>query len=210
MLTYPVLMAADILIHKADYVPVGKDQEQHLEMTRTFATRFNHVYNTNFLPQPEAFNFGEALIKVPGLDGTGKMSKSDSNEHNAIFLQDEPSEIVKKMKKAKTDAGPTKQNQKMPEEIANLFQLMSLVSSQDTYQDFVGRYNDLSIRYGDLKLQIANDMISYLAPIKERIETLRKDETYLKEVAEIGAKKARENAQKTITEMRKIIGINYF
>ena len=88
LLTYPVLMAADILIHRAHLVPVGKDQEQHLEMTRTFANRFNHTYQTNFLPEPQAYNFGNELVKIMSLDGEGKMSKSDENERNAIFLSD--------------------------------------------------------------------------------------------------------------------------
>lgn len=210
LLTYPVLMAADILIHRADFVPVGKDQEQHLEMTRTFANRFNHVYQTDFLPSPQAFNFGNELVKVPGLDGTGKMSKSDNNTNNAIFLEDTEEIIVKKMKKAKTDSGPTEDNQEMPLEIENLFQLMSLVSEEDTYKKFLASYNDCTIRYGEFKMQIAADMNTYLSPIRERIIELSGNDAYLAKVAKMGADKARESAQSTIQEMRKIIGINYF
>lgn len=97
LLTYPVLMATDILVHNADFVPVGKDQEQHLEMTRNYAQRFNSKYQVEFFKQPQSFNFGQELIKIPGLDGSGKMGKS---EGNAIYLIDEPKEIEKKGKKS--------------------------------------------------------------------------------------------------------------
>jgi tryptophanyl-tRNA synthetase len=210
LLTYPTLMAADILIHRADLVPVGKDQEQHLEMTRTFANRFNHVYNTDFLPEPMAFNFGESLVKIPGLDGSGKMSKSDDNENNAIFLQDDDATIIKKMKKAKTDSGPSEPNQKKPLEIENLFTLLEIVSSKETYQHFEEKYNDCSIRYGDFKMQIAEDIISYIKPIREKIEHYAANEKLLQEVIQLGAAKARKSAGETIKGMREIIGINYF
>ena len=95
LLTYPVLMAADIIIHKATKVPVGKDQEQHLEMARTFANRFNRMYDTEYFPEPHAFNFGTQLVKIPGLDGNGKMGKSEG-ENNAVFLADSPEQIRKK------------------------------------------------------------------------------------------------------------------
>lgn len=210
LLTYPSLMAADILIHRADLVPVGKDQEQHLEMTRTFANRFNHVYNTDFLPEPQAYNDGEDLVKVPGLDGSGKMSKSDLNENNAIFLQDDDETIIKKMKKAKTDAGPQEPNQTKPPEIENLFTILKLVSDEETYNFFNEKYNDCSIRYGDFKMQIATDMISYVKPIREKIANYAANEKLLKEIVEEGAAKARKSARATIEGMREIIGMNYF
>ncbi|MEZ5013360.1 MAG: tryptophan--tRNA ligase [Chitinophagales bacterium] len=123
LLTYPVLMAADIIIHRAHKVPVGKDQEQHLEMTRNFAKRFNSRYGVDFFPEPQAFNFGEALVKVPGLDGSLKMSKT-GGETNAIFLNEDTETIRKKIMRAKTDAGPTEPNQTKPQEIENIFALM--------------------------------------------------------------------------------------
>src|SRR5918993_350200 len=104
LLTYPVLQAADILIHRARYVPVGKDQEQHLEMARNFAQRFNHRYGELF-PEPQAFNYGSELIKVPSLDGAGKMSKSE-NQLATLYLADNDELIRRKVMKAKTDAGP--------------------------------------------------------------------------------------------------------
>ena len=104
-------MAADILIHRADKVPVGKDQEQHLEMTRLFANRFNRIYEVEFFKEPQAYNYGYNLVKIPGLDGSTKMGKSTGN---ALFLNDEPEIIRKKVMKAKTDAGPTSMNQEKP------------------------------------------------------------------------------------------------
>lgn len=128
LLTYPVLMAADILIHKATKVPVGKDQEQHLEMSRTFGNRFNRLYKTEYFGEPMAFNFGKTLVKVPGLDGAGKMGKSES-EGNALFLKDDAATIRKKIMRAVTDSGPTEPNSAKPEAIENLFNLIKLVSS---------------------------------------------------------------------------------
>lgn len=210
LLTYPSLMAADILIHRSKYVPVGKDQEQHLEMTRTFANRFNHVYECNFFPEPQAYNFGTELVKIPGLDGTGKMSKSDLNENNAIFLTDSEEEILKKFKKAKTDAGPSSMNQVKPEEIENLFTLMEHLSSKETYAYFDEQYQNCSIKYGELKLQLAKDTNTFLAPIRERILELKSNEKYLKEVAELGKEKAIKSAAETLKGVREIMGFNYF
>ena len=158
LLTYPTLMAADIIIHKAHKVPVGKDQEQHLEMTRTFANRFNRLYNVEYFPEPVAYNFGEQLVKIPGLDGSGKMGKS---EGNAIYLSDDPKTIRKKVMKAVTDSGPTEPNQPKPEPIQNLFTIMSVVSSADTQQFFNEKYNSCEIRYGDMKKQLAADAIAF-------------------------------------------------
>jgi tryptophanyl-tRNA synthetase len=140
LLTYPVLQAADILIHRAKYVPVGKDQEQHLEMARNFAQRFNHRY-TELFPEPQAFNYGSELVKVPSLDGTGKMSKSE-NENATIYLKDDDATIRKKVMKAKTDSGPTAQNSEMPDYIRNLFGLMRLVSEEAAVQKYTDDFNN--------------------------------------------------------------------
>ena len=135
LLTYPTLMAADILIHKATRVPVGKDQEQHLEMTRTFAQRFNSMYKAEVFPLPQAVGTKGNLVKIPALNGSGKMGKSEG-EASTIFLTDEPSVIRKKIMKAKSDSGPTEMNQKKPEEIENLFTLLRAVSKPDTVEYF--------------------------------------------------------------------------
>lgn len=205
LLTYPTLMAADILIHRAHKVPVGKDQEQHLEMTRTFGNRFNRMYQVDYFPEPVAFNFGETLIKIPGLNGSGKMGKSEG-EGNAIFLADTAEEVRKKVMKAVTDSGPTVENQEKPEAIQNLFQLMSVVSTPDTLAYFDEQYNKCAIRYGDMKKQLSEDMIVFVKPFSEKIAEILKDEAYIIKVANQGKEKARESASKTIKEVREIIG----
>ena len=205
LLTYPTLMAADILIHKATKVPVGKDQEQHLEMTRTFAQRFNNMYKSEVFPLPQAFNFGSQLVKIPGLDGSGKMGKSEG-EGNAIFLNEDPKSIRKKIMRAKTDSGPTEMNQTKPVEIENLFTLMRVVSTPDTVEYFDDLYNRCQIRYGDMKKQLAEDMVAFTEPFRARIEELSANEDYLRNVMNQGAEKARESAKKTIHEVRHVIG----
>ncbi|MFI5162445.1 MAG: tryptophan--tRNA ligase [Sphingobacteriales bacterium] len=209
LLTYPVLMAADIIIHKATKVPVGKDQEQHLEMARTFANRFNRLYNKEYFPEPYAFNFSDKLVKIPGLDGKGKMGKSEGDA-NVVNLSDEPEVIRKKVMRAVTDSGPTAENQEKPVEIQNLFDLMKVVSSADTYEHFDKLYNSCNIRYGDLKKQLAEDMIIATTPIREKINAIAADAPYLRQVARHGAIKARESASKTIKEIREIIGFRSF
>lgn len=207
LLTYPTLMAADIIIHKAHKVPVGKDQEQHLEMTRTFANRFNRLYNVEYFPEPVAYNFGEQLVKIPGLDGTGKMGKS---EGNAIFLADDAETIRKKVMKAVTDSGPTQPNQPKPEAIQNLFTIMRVVSKPDTLTFFEEKYNACEIRYGDMKKQLAEDITIFTSPIREKIESILADNDYLRKVAKLGAEKAHESASKTLSEVREIIGFRKF
>jgi tryptophanyl-tRNA synthetase len=206
LLTYPVLMAADILIHRAHKVPVGKDQEQHLEMTRNFALRFNHKYNTDYFPEPQAFDMTGKLVKVPGLDGSGKMGKSES-EGNAIFLREDPESIRKKVMKAKTDSGPTVPNQEKPEEIQHLFTLMKLVSSTATVDHFESSYNNCSIRYGDFKKQLGEDIIQFLAPLRDKILSLDNDTDYINSIAMEGAAKARISAQQTLEGVKEIMGL---
>ena len=209
LLTYPTLMAADILLHKADAVPVGKDQEQHLEMTRTFASRFNRMYSVDYFTEPVAYNFGNELVKVPGLDGSGKMSKS-VGEAATPYLVDSPEVIRKKIMKAKTDAGPQEKNSPKTPEIENLFSLLKLVSSEDIVRQFEDLYADCTIRYGDLKKQLAQDMETFIAPIRERIKQVEADDDYLSKVARQGCEKAMESASKTIREVREIIGFRPF
>ena len=205
LLTYPTLMAADILIHRSHLVPVGKDQEQHLEMTRTFARRFNRMYKTDYFPIPRAFNFSNELVKIPGLDGSGKMGKSEG-EGNAIFLGEDPASIRKKVMRAVTDAGPTEMNQTKPEPIQNLFDLMAVVSKPDTVEYFDNQYNKCTIRYGDLKKQLAEDMIAFTEPFREKIKELAADKEYIDKVIEMGAEKARASGVQTVRGVREIIG----
>lgn len=208
LLTYPVLMATDILVHRAKLVPVGKDQEQHLEMARNFATRFNHRYG-NVFPEPMAFNFGGELVKVPSLDGSGKMSKSQ-NQNATLYLADEDDAIRSKVKKAKMDAGPKEMNSPKSSEVENVFTLMKLVSSDSTIAKFEEDYNNCTIRYGDLKQQLGEDMVKFIAPIRERINTILADKTYLQGVMQKGAEKARKSAKATMEVVRETMGLKYF
>ena len=203
LLTYPTLMAADILQHRAAKVPVGKDQEQNMEMARKCARRFNYIYGVDFFPEPQNFYFGDNAIKVPGLDGSGKMGKS---EGNCIYLFEDEKTIRKKVMKAVTDSGPTEPNSEKPEVIKNLFTLMEIASTKDTYDYFDEKWNDCSIRYGDMKKQLAEDIVKTIAPIRERIIEISSDEARLDRIARLGAEKARESAAKTLNEVRKIIG----
>ncbi len=205
LLTYPTLMAADILLHHADFVPVGKDQMTHLEMTRTFGNRFNRIYGVNYFHEPQAYNFNHEPIKIPGLNGSTKMGKSEG-EGNAIFLDDEPAAIKKKVMRAVTDGGPTEPNQTKPQPIENLFQLLRVVSTPDTVSYFEDKWNDMSIRYGDLKKQLAEDMEKFVAPIRERIKQISADDNYVNRVIDQGAEKSRVGARKTVQDIRSIVG----
>ena len=203
LLTYPTLMAADILLHRAVKVPVGKDQEQNMEMARKFARRFNTMYGVEFFPEPQNFSLSEKAVKIPGLDGSGKMGKS---EGNCIYLMDDEATIKKKVMKAVTDQGPQEPNSTRPEVIENLFTFLSIVSTPDTYQYFDEKWNDCSIRYGDLKKQLAADIAAFNAPIRERLAEYMANTELLDRIAREGAEKARESARKTIDEVRQIIG----
>jgi tryptophanyl-tRNA synthetase len=209
LLTYPVLMTVDIIIHKAAKVPVGKDQKQHLEMCRDFAKRFNNFYKVDYFPEPEPFSFGENLVNVPSLDGEGKMSKSKP-EYTCIYLEDEPDVIRKKMMRMVTDSGPKEPNSAKPLIIQNVFDLMKLVSKQDTLTFFEEKYNDCTIRYGDMKKQLAEDMVTFLTPIRERMKELSADEKKLDEILGDGGSKARSSAAKTLKDVREIIGLKTF
>ena len=203
LLTYPTLMAADILLHRAVKVPVGKDQEQNMEMARKFARRFNTMYGVEFFPEPQNFSLSEKAVKIPGLDGSGKMGKS---EGNCIYLMDDEATIKKKVMKAVTDQGPQEPNSTRPEVIENLFTFLSIVSTPDTYQYFDEKWNDCSIRYGDLKKQLAADIAAFNAPIRERLAEYMANTELLDRIAREGAEKARESARKTIEEVRSIVG----
>ncbi len=207
LLTYPVLMAADIIIHRANKVPVGKDQEQNLEMARKFARRFNNMYKVDYFPEPVPYNFGNELVKIPGLDGMGKMGKSAGN---GIYLIDDASIIRKKVMRAVTDSGPTEMNQKPSDPIRNLFLLMDIVSEPDTTSFFKEKYSKCEIRYGDMKKQLDEDIIKFTSPIREKILDVYNDDKYLSKVVKMGAEKARESASKTLNDVREIIGFKKF
>lgn len=207
LLTYPVLMAADIIIHKANKVPVGKDQEQNLEMARKFAKRFNRMYQEDYFPVPDSFSFTGKLIKIPGLDGSGKMGKS---EGNAINLVDDEKIIRKKVMRAVTDSGPTVPNTPPTEPIQNLFTLMEVASEPDVLAFYKNEYANCSIRYGDLKKQLAEDIVKLTSPLRERILDISQNDEYLRKVVKQGAEKARESASKTLKEVRYAMGFRSF
>lgn len=207
LLTYPTLMAADILMHNANTVPVGKDQEQHLEMTRRFARRFNNIYQVEFFNEPVAYNFGQDLIKIPGLDGSGKMGKS---EGNCIYLKDSPKDIEKKVKRALTDNGPQEFNSPKPDYIENLFTILRVVSSSEVVDFFEEKWNKCEIRYGDLKKQLASDIIATTEPIRSKIQDIQANDTFLQKITKEGAERARESAIQTLKEVRRIMGFKSF
>jgi tryptophanyl-tRNA synthetase len=207
LLTYPSLMAADIIVHKAVKVPVGKDQEQNMEMARKFARRFNNIYGVEYFTEPASFHLSEKAVKVPGLDGSGKMGKS---EGNAIYLADDWKTVSKKVMRAVTDSGPTEPNSVKPEAIQNLFTMMEIVSDKETCDFFNEKYNSCEIRYGDMKKQLAEDINNFCAPIRERIKEISADGEYLEKVVKTGAEKASASASKTLNDVRRIIGFRCF
>ncbi len=207
LLTYPTLMAVDILIQKAHKVPVGKDQEQHLELTRRFARRFNSFYGVDLFPEPTNFDFGGKPVKVPGLDGSGKMGKS---EGNCIYLIDDEKTLRKKVMRAVTDEGPKTPNQPVSQPVENLFTLLELTSKPEVVKHFRDAYADCSIRYGDLKKQLADDILAITLPIRERILDLQGDDATIGRVLRRGAEIARERASRTLAEVRQVMGIRRF
>ena len=207
LLTYPTLMAVDILIHKADFVPVGKDQEQHLELTRRFARRFNSFYGVDYFGEPVNFNFTGEALKVPGLDGSGKMGKS---EGNCIYLIDDEKTLRKKVMRAVTDEGPKEPNTPVSQPVENLFTLMNLVSEPDVVAHYRQAYADCSIRYGDMKKQLAEDILKVTLPIRERILDIRSNDEYLSKVVRQGAERTRAIAADTLRDVREIMGIRKF
>ena len=144
---------------------------------------------------------------MPGLDGSGKMGKSNGN---GIYLYDDEKTITKKVMKAVTDSGPAEPDSPMPEVIGNLFTLLKLVSDQSTVDYFTEKWNDCSIRYGDLKKQLAQDICKMTLPIRERIDAIYNDDAYLSKVVASGRERARESAAATLSQVRKAVGFKSF
>lgn len=174
-----------------------------MEMARKFARRFNTMYGAEFFPEPQNFWLSDRAVKIPGLDGSGKMGKS---EGNCIYLTEEGASIKKKVMKAVTDQGPQEMNSVRPEVIENLFTLLSVVSSDEVYRHFDAQWNDCTLRYGDLKKQLAADIMEFTAPIRERYLEYISNTALLDRIAREGAERARESASKTMAEVRKIVG----
>ncbi|MCB2096329.1 MAG: tryptophan--tRNA ligase [Parvularculaceae bacterium] len=205
--TYPVLMAADILVYKATHVPVGEDQKQHLELSRDIVGRFNREFDA-----PDFFPLPEPLIKGPGArvmslrDGTAKMSKSDASEQATIYLIDDADTIAKKIKKAKTDPEPLPSEPKGLEsrpEAANLVGIYAALSSksdEDVLREFGGE------GFGKFKPALADLVVEKIAPIGAEMRRLQADPGHLRQVLVAGAERASALAEKTVRDVKEIVG----
>jgi len=203
--TYPVLMAADILLYQADEVPVGDDQKQHLELARTIATRFNNLYGEVFkVPEPMIPTLGARIMSLQ--DPLKKMSKSDANPKAYIKLLDEPKKIAKKLKSAVTDSDEQARiyfdNKEKPG-VSNLLTLLS-VATKRPVADLVPEYEDKM--YGHLKGDTADAVVAMIEPIQARYHELRADETELQRIMRIGADKASERAAPTLAKAYEAVG----
>jgi len=201
LLNYPLLMAADILIYKAGLVPVGLDQEPHLEIAREIARKMNSNYGIDF-PEPKRFiTKGEY---IPSLLGKGKMSKSV--EGSGIDLTDDLKTIAKKLSKTPTDSG---QGKTVPTEggVANLLTFVSLFEGEAKRKEYENLYTSSGIRYGDLKKSLAEAIYAELKPIQERRAELEANLEYVDQVILDGAKRAQEIAKKTIFEVKEKMGL---
>jgi len=203
--TYPVLMAADILLYQADEVPVGDDQKQHLELARTIATRFNNIYGDVFkVPEPMIPTFGARIMSLQ--DPLKKMSKSDDNPKAFIKLLDDPKKIAKKLKSAVTDSDEQARiyfdNKEKPG-VSNLLTLLS-VATKRPVADLVPEYEDKM--YGHLKGDTADAVVAMIEPIQARYHELRADETELNRIMRIGAEKASERAAPTLAKAYEAVG----
>ena len=176
-------------------------------MTRNFAERFNHRYGEVF-PVPKAFSYGNDLVKILSLDGSGKMSKSEQ-QMNTVYLNDDDELIRKKIMKAKTDQGPTEPDSSKPEYIQGLFTLLGLVSSPEVLTKYENDFNQCRIRYGDMKKQLADDLIQFITPIRNKAAALQNDPAEIDRILTMGAAKARESAELTLREVRKALGFRH-
>lgn len=202
LFTYPVLMAADILLYQADVVPVGKDQLQHLEITRDIAQRFNAIYGDVFtIPEPY---MGKAGAKIMSLqDPSKKMSKSDENPNASIYLMDDPDTVIRKFKRAVTDSEAQILYRDEQPGIKNLIDIYSACtgkSSDEVVKEFDGK------GYGEFKLAVGEAVVSVLKPLQDRFAELSKDKAYLDGVIKNNAQKAEYYAVKTLRKVQKKVG----
>ncbi len=203
LFTYPVLMAADILLYQTDLVPVGHDQLQHLELARDIAIRFNHTYGDTFkVPEPYVLKTGAKRI-MSLQNPTSKMSKSDPNENGCISILDSPDAILRKIKRAVTDSGSTIKFEEGRDGINNLISIYSAVTNK-TVAEVEAEFD--SKGYGDFKLKVAEAVIEHLRPVRERYEDLRKNKDYIEKVYSEGAQRAAYIAQKTLSKVHRRIG----
>ena len=203
LFTYPALMAADILLYQADYVPVGEDQKQHCELTRDIAIRFNNLYGETFkVPEPYIPKVGARIMSLG--NPTSKMSKSDPQ--GCVFLMDSPEEIARKFKRAVTDSDTEHCVRYAPQEKPGVANLMSIYSSvtgksfEEIEREFDGK------GYGVFKPAVGEAVIETLRPIREEAQRMISDKAYLQEVYTEGAKKASAIARRTLRKVYKRVG----
>lgn len=202
LFTYPVLMAADILLYQADVVPVGIDQMQHLELTRDIAQRFNGIYGDVF-KIPDAY-LGKVGAKIMSLqDPAKKMSKSDENPNASIYLMDDPDTIIRKFKRAVTDSESEVRYAVEKPGISNLIDIYRAAtgkSVEEVEREFAG------LGYGDFKLAVGEAVVSVLKPLQDRVEELSKDKAYIDGIIKNNAERAAYTANKTLRKVQKKIG----
>lgn len=202
--SYPVLMAADILLYHADLVPVGEDQKQHLELTRDLAGAFNRRFAVNFFKLPEPLIVKETKRVMSLQDGTKKMSKSDLSEISRINLCDSPEEIVKKIKKAKTDSSPIIAYDETRAEIYNLLNIFAAITKQSPAEIAISYENS---GFGKFKTDLADALIAHLSPISQKITEFLTDKAQLQKILAEGCLAAKEIASQTLAKTHQIIGI---
>lgn len=202
LFTYPVLMAADILLYQADLVPVGNDQMQHLEITRDIATRFNGIYGDVFTV-PEAY-FGKTGARIMSLqDPSKKMSKSDENPNGSIYLLDNPDTIIRKCKRAVTDSGSEILYSDDKPGIKNLIDIYSAISGK-TPEQVVAEFDGKG--YGDFKIAVGEMVVSALKPIQDRCRDLTKNKDYIDGIIKANGEKANYYATKTLRKVQRKVG----
>lgn len=205
LFTYPVLMAADILLYNANQVPVGNDQKQHLELARDIATRFNNIYGDTFVvPDPFIPEHGARIMSLQ--DPSKKMSKSDDNPNNFIGLLEEPKKIAKKIKRAVTDSDEQARIYFDPEEKPGVSNLLTLLSGATgrAIEDLVGEYDGKM--YGHLKGDVADAVVALLEPLQQRYHELRDDQATLETIMRNGAQKAQADAAQTLQAVYDKVG----
>lgn len=203
LFSYPALQAADILIYKADYVPVGKDQEQHLELSRNIAARFNHQFGKEYFVHPAPL-FTEIPKLLSPADPTKKMSKSLGEKH-FINLFGEPNRIRKQIKSAVTDTGET--SDKMSAGVENLFNLLKACGKMDAYDTLMGTYHAGTLRYGDLKGEVAEALVELTQPFGERLADLTERKKEVKTQIQDSSSEIRKIARQTLTEVKELVGL---
>lgn len=206
LFTYPVLMAADILLYQADQVPVGNDQKQHLELSRDIATRFNNLHGDIFkIPEPQIPEVGARIMSLQ--DPEKKMSKSDDNPNNIIGLLEEPKKITKKIKRAVTDSDEQARIYFSTDEkpgVSNLLTLLSCTTGK-SIETLVPEYEDKM--YGHLKSDVADAVVAFIEPMQQRFHEIRADQAYLNDVMKRGAEGASERASQTLKAVYDAIGL---